>query len=78
MEQQLLQQPLDAESWGLGAHLGKRTICLLILLLTGHLPLAIGPAWSSARRHLHRTGQAAENMELQMGQMEGCERLKET
>lgn len=78
MEQQLLQQPLAVESWGLRAHPGKHPIRLPVLLLTGHLLLATGPAWSSPGRDLHGTGEEAEDREQEMGQMERYKRLKET
>lgn len=70
VEQQPLQQPLAATSWGAGAQMPA--------LLVGHLPLATGPEWSSPRRGPQRTGEAAEDMEQWLGQTERCKKLKET
>lgn len=69
MEQELL---LAESPWGPEAPPGKYLILLPTLLLTGHLPLATGPAWSSPRRDLHGTGGAGEHADQHMGQGECC------
>lgn len=66
MEQELL---LAESPRGPEAPPGKYLMLLPTLLLTGHLPLATGPAQSSPRRDLHRAG---EHMEQLVGQGECC------
>lgn len=73
MEQELL---LAESLQGPEAPPGKYLMLLPTLLLTEHLPLATGSAWSSPRRDLHRTGAADKHMKQHVGQVECCGSLE--